>query len=74
MSTAWVVEQLNVVEYLSPGLTPFFVDLAFNALRLQQLEEAFSPSVVMAVTSVTHAQLKIIYQISINKLYASFKH
>ena len=36
VSTAWVVEQLNVVEYLSLGLTPCFVDLAFNALRFQQ--------------------------------------
>ena len=49
MSSAGVVEKLDVIEYLCPGFVACFVDLALDSLRLQQREEAFSHGVVMTV-------------------------
>ena len=51
----WVVEHLDVVEDICPGILACCVDLPANSLTLEQLEEALGHSVVMAVAAAAHA-------------------
>ena len=60
MTALWVVEHLDVVEDIASGLIPGGIDLASNALTLEQLEEALCHSVVVAVAATTHAGDQIV--------------
>ena len=60
MPALWIVEHLDVIEDILPGLGTCCVDLSTNALALDELKEAFSNSVVVAVTSAAHALLQIV--------------
>lgn len=55
MTASGVVEHLDVVEDIAAGQTPGWVDLAPDALALEQLKEALGHSVVMAVAAAAHA-------------------
>lgn len=48
-----VVEHLDVMKDIGTGILAGWVELATNPLTLEQLEEAFSHSVVMAVAAAT---------------------
>jgi hypothetical protein len=50
-----IVEHLDVVEDVLPGVVPGCVGLAPDALAFWKLEEAFSDSVVVTVSTSTHA-------------------
>ena len=60
MATLGVVEHLDVIEDISPGILPGWVNLAANPLALEQLEETLSHSVVMTVAPATHAADQIV--------------
>jgi hypothetical protein len=45
----WVVEDLDVVKDIVPGIFPCGVDPLLDSLTLEQLEEALCDGVVMAV-------------------------
>jgi hypothetical protein len=49
-----VVEHLDVMKDIGTGILTGWVDLAADPLTLEQLEEAFSHSVVMAVAAAIH--------------------
>ena len=55
MTQFWVVEQLDVMKDIGTGTLACWVDLAANPLTLEQMEAAFSYSVVVAVAAATHA-------------------
>lgn len=55
MTALGIVEHLNVVEHVLPGVIPGCIGLALDALTLQQLEEAFSDSIVVTVSRSAHA-------------------
>jgi hypothetical protein len=59
MFALWIVEHLNVVEYVLPRIISGFVGFAPDAFALQEVEEAFGDSVVVAVPSATHAVFEI---------------
>ena len=50
-----IVEHLDVVEDILPGVIPGCRGLALDALTLQQLEVAFSDSIVVTVSTSAHA-------------------
>ena len=60
MPALWIVEHLDVIEDILPGLGTCGIDLSTNALALDELEEAFSNSVIVAVTAPAHVLLQII--------------
>src|SRR5690554_2314224 len=51
MPTNRVVEHFDVVKDILACQLPGYIDLAFNAFALWQLEEAFGNGVVMTITS-----------------------
>ena len=55
MTAFRIVEHLDVVEDVLPGVIPGCIGLALDALTLQQLEEAFSDSIVVTVSTSAHA-------------------
>ena len=56
----WVVEHLNVVKDISPGLIARWIDLSTNALALKQLEEALGYGVVVTIAATAHAGDQIV--------------
>ena len=50
-----IVEHLDVVEDVLPGVIPDCIGLALDALTLQQLEEALNNSIVVTVSTPPHA-------------------
>ena len=59
MFALWVIEHLDVVEYILPCVVSGFVNSAPNTFALQEVEEALSNRVVMAVPSAAHAVFEI---------------
>lgn len=55
-----IIEHLDVVEYILPRVVSGFVSSASETFALQEIEEAFGNSVVMAVPSAAHAVFKIV--------------
>lgn len=55
-----VVEHLDVVEDVGAGVTAGCIDLAADALALEQLEEALGHGVVMAVAAPAHAADQVV--------------
>jgi hypothetical protein len=55
MTTSWVVKHLNVIEHIPPGFLAVNVNLPLDSFTLEQLEEAFGHSIVVAVATATHA-------------------
>ena len=55
MPAFWVIEHLDVIEYIRAGILPGAVDLSPDPLPFQQLEKAFRYRIVMAVATSTHA-------------------
>src|SRR5690606_13862733 len=53
-----VVEHLNVVEDIRSGLFAGGIDAATDPFALEQLEEAFSHGIVMAITPAAHTGLE----------------
>lgn len=49
VATPGVIEHLNVIEDIGPGLIARRLDLPANAFSLEQLAEAFCDGVAMAV-------------------------
>jgi hypothetical protein len=49
-----VVEHLNVIEHILPRVVSGFVGFAPDTFTLQEVEEALSNSVVVAIASATH--------------------
>lgn len=50
-----IVEHLDVVEDILPGVVPSCIGLALDTLALQKLEEAFSDRIVVTVSAPAHA-------------------
>ena len=59
MFALWVIEHLDVVEYILPRVVSGFVNSAPDTFALQEVEEALSNRVVMAVPSAAHAVFEI---------------
>lgn len=60
VAALWVVEHLDVNEHIGAGILPGWIDLAANPLSLEQLEEALSHGVVVAVASPAHAAEQVV--------------
>ena len=60
VATLGVVEHLDLVKDISTGILPGWVDLAANPLTLEQLEEAFGHSIVMAVAPAAHTTDQVV--------------
>ena len=58
MTPLAVVEHLDIVKDIAPGLAPCGIYLFANSLALEQLEEAFSYGVVVAIATSAHACLQ----------------
>lgn len=55
-----VVEHLDVVEDVGTGICSGGVDLAADALALEQLEEALADGVVVTVAAAAHAAEQVV--------------
>ena len=55
-----IVEHLNIIEDVGPGIVSSFVDLTFYPFSFKLCKETFSHSIVMAVTFATHANLQVV--------------
>jgi len=60
MATPGVIEHLDVVEDIGPGLIARRIDLSANAFSLEQLKEALCDCVVMAVAAPAHAAHQVV--------------
>lgn len=60
MSADGVVKHLNVAKHIAACFLPGCIDVPADPLSLEQLEEAFCHSVVMAVASSAHAWLQVV--------------
>ena len=60
MSALWVVEHFNVIEHVASSRFPCRINLSLDPLSLEELKEAFSNGVVMAVTTSAHAAHQMI--------------
>ena len=61
-----IIEQLNVIKDIAPGFISGCIDFPFDPFPLQQLEKAFSHSIVMAVSSPAHTAFQaMIFQESL---------
>jgi len=59
VATLGVVDQLDVIEDISPSILTGWVNLSASSLALEQLEETFSDKVVMPVAPAAgHSRLK----------------
>ncbi|MNI67263.1 hypothetical protein D3C73_1228850 [compost metagenome] len=56
MPADWVVEHLDVIEYVRERFVPGRVDPSFDPFLLQCTEEALSHYIVVAVPSPAHAR------------------
>jgi len=54
-----VVEHLDVIEDVPPGLLPVVIGFALDALPLQQLEETLRHGIVVTVPTPTHAGYQV---------------
>lgn len=61
MLAFWVVEQLDLREHVAPGSLSCPIGSAPDLLALEQLEKAFSDSVVMAITSPTQGMFEPVF-------------
>jgi hypothetical protein len=59
-----------VIEYILPSLVPRFVKPAANPFSLEQIQEAFGDSVVVAVTTSAHGMLNIVCLEKSRPIYA----
>ncbi len=59
MLSFWIVEHLDVVEHVPPGLGAGFVGPAPYSFALCQLEEALGEGVVVAVATPDHEMLQV---------------
>jgi len=59
MTSPVVIEHLDIIKNTCPGRVPAAVNLSLYSLPLQQLEEALSNSIVVAVTAPTHTPLQV---------------
>src|SRR3954467_9766901 len=55
MTSGWIVEPLDVVEHICPGLVPGAIGFALGALGLQRREEALHRCVIPDVAGPAHA-------------------
>ena len=53
-----VIEHLDIIEHIPSSLVTCFVNPAANPLSLEQIEETFNDSVVVAVTPAAHRSLE----------------
>ncbi len=60
MFSLWVIEHLNVGEYILPRVVSGFVGFAPDGFALQEVEETLGNRVVMAVPSAAHAVFEIV--------------
>lgn len=60
MLSFWVVKHFDVIEDILTGILSGCVGSALDPLSLQQMEEAFSYGIVMAVTWPAHAGFQIV--------------
>ena len=60
MAAFRVVEEFDVVEYITSRFFAVAVDLAPDTFALEQLEEALCHCVVVAVASPTHAGAQVV--------------
>lgn len=60
MPTHRIVEHIDVVEDVVPGLGKWCTELSTNALALDELEEDFGNSIIVAIASSAHALLQIV--------------
>ena len=61
MAPVWIVEALNIIKNVSPGLVSRFIDFLPDPLDLQIGKEAFSNRIVMTISLSTHAGLQIVF-------------
>lgn len=66
----WVVEPLDIVEYVGSGLSPDLVNNASAALSLQRREEALHSRVVPKFTTTAHAAGDVLALQSLQELVA----
>ena len=55
-----IVEHLDIVEHVLPGLGPGLVGSSPYPLALEQIEEAFGDRVVMTVPAPAHRVLQVV--------------
>jgi hypothetical protein len=56
----WVVEDLDVAEYVGSGILTVDVDLAADAFALDELEKSLRNRVVLTVPATAHARYEIV--------------
>ena len=71
MFAFWIIKHLNIIEYILSGFVPRFVKPAANPLSLEQIEEAFGDSVVVAVAASAHGMPDIMCLEKSRPIYAS---
>ena len=60
MLSLWIIEHLDVVEYVLPCLGSGFIGPAPYPFALEEIEEALRDRVVMAVTTPAHRMFQIV--------------
>ena len=70
MFAFWIIKHLYIIENILPGFVPRFVKPAANPFSLEQIEEAFGDSVVVAVTASANGMLDIVCLEKIRSIYA----
>ena len=60
MSAGGVIKHFNVTKDITAGLLPSGIYFPADALALEQLEEALSDSIVVAVSPSAHAGFKVV--------------
>jgi hypothetical protein len=56
----WIVEHFDVVEHIASSFFSGFVCPPSDAFSFQQIEKAFSNSIVMTVSASAHTVLEIV--------------
>ena len=60
MLSLWIIEHLDLVEYVLPGLGSGFIVPAPYPFALEEIEEALRDRVVMAVAASAHGMFQIV--------------
>src|SRR5690554_5956384 len=60
VTASWVVEHFNVIEHIAFSSLSGWIDTLLDSLSLEELEEAFSNSIVVTVAPAAHASLQVI--------------
>jgi hypothetical protein len=60
MTPFCVVKHLDVIEYITTSIFPCDVNFSLDPFSLQKLEKTFCDSIIVAVTSTTHAGNQIV--------------